>query len=59
MESRYDPKTKFSAIDALGCKLSATRLGYYDDDLLQFFEKYVKNSSRRIPIINRGDKINL
>lgn len=54
MESKYDAKTKYSAFDALGCKWSACRLEYFDDSMISLFLKFVKNDSRRLPIINRG-----
>ena len=44
-----------TATDALTCKFSATKLGYIQDDFIQYF--YKKPYVRKSPIINRGNKI--
>lgn len=47
-------KVKYTSSDALSCKLAASRLQYFQDDYLSFFQKYTRNEYRKLPIINRG-----
>ena len=46
-------RTKFTATDALSCKISATNLGYYKDKYLSCM-RVNRTDTRKQPIINRG-----
>eukprot|EP01041_Mallomonas_annulata_P006653 gene6653-13470_t len=50
--SHEDEVIQKTAIDALVCKHSASRLGYFKDDFIKYF--YKKAAVRKPPIINRG-----
>jgi hypothetical protein len=45
--------TKFTATDAFSCKVSATKLGYYEDKFLPHL-RLNNREVRKQPIINRG-----
>jgi virulence-associated protein VagC len=51
---RNDEKTKSTAIDAFVSKLSATKLGYYNDRYLPIILQSLHREMRKQPIINRG-----
>jgi hypothetical protein len=51
---RNDEKTKSTAIDAFVSKLSATKLGYYQDQYLPILLQSLHREMRKQPIINRG-----
>lgn len=59
-EDEYDDdiynKTKSTALDAFTSKLSATRLGYYNDKYLPIILRSLHKEIRKQPIINRGLK---
>ena len=48
-----DSSTQRSALDALSCKYSAYRQGYFQDTFIRFFCN--KISDRKSPIINKGE----
>lgn len=48
-----DERTQHTAHDALMCKYSANKLGYFCDPYLSLFEQQFR-SNRKPPIINRG-----
>ena len=51
---RNDEKTKSTAMDAFVSKLSATKLGYYQDPYLPILLQSLHREMRKQPIINRG-----